>query len=145
MTDQASQQPDSLEIALQWAELPPEHLKIALQALEPELARQHQLRLLRAQLEAQEAKERRSHLLYLGGLVGGFFIVVAMLTGAVIVGTKGLPWLSAMLAGPSVLSLAGLFVLRRTESDSARHVAAAHGAALDTASQPGAGSNSGLV
>ncbi|MFM9373391.1 hypothetical protein [Streptomyces sp. Da 82-17] len=140
MTDRTPGEPTGLDIALQWAELPPEHLKAALQALEPELARRHEMRMLQARLEAQGAEDRRSHLLYLSGLVGGFLIVVAMLTASVIVGINGLPWLSAMLAGPSVLSLAGLFVLRRVDSGTARQVARAHDAALGAAQPtPGAG------
>ncbi|WP_405634417.1 hypothetical protein OHB53_09550 [Streptomyces sp. NBC_00056] len=129
------QQLNSLDIAMQWAELPAEHLKVALAALEPELARQYELSVLRARLEHQEAQDRRTHNLYLGGLIAGFIIVVAMLTGAVIVGVNDLPWLAAMLAGPSVLSLAGLFVLRRVDSASAREAGRAHREAL-AASQP---------
>ncbi|MFD8544656.1 hypothetical protein [Streptomyces sp. NPDC059649] len=140
MTDSKPQGDSTgLEIALQWAQLPAEHLKAALDALEPELARQHQLRVIQVQLAAQTERERRAHLLYLGGLVGGFLIVVAMLSAAVIVGINGLPWLSGLLAGPSVLSLAGLFVLRRVDSGAARNAARAHDAALNAASQPGAG------
>ncbi|MCD9592417.1 hypothetical protein [Streptomyces sp. 8ZJF_21] len=129
-------QPTGLEIALQWAQLPPEHLEIALKALDPELARQYELQLLREKLASQEIRDRRTHSLYLGGLIAGFVIVLAMLAGAVIVGVNGLPWLSAMLAGPSVLSLAGLFVLRRVDSNSAREVTRANRDALNLAQSP---------
>ncbi|MGW4878909.1 hypothetical protein ACWEPI_20395 [Streptomyces sp. NPDC004262] len=135
MNDPTSPQMNSLEIALQWAQLPSEHLEIALKALEPELARQHELRLLEVRLRVQEEKDRRTHYLYLAGLVAGFVVVVSMLTAAVVVGVNGLPWLSAMLSGPSVLSLAGLFVLRRVDSGSARETGRAHRAALIAAQQ----------
>ncbi|MCS0639393.1 hypothetical protein NX801_27910 [Streptomyces sp. LP05-1] len=153
MTDSHRPAPagSSLDIAMQWAQLPPEHLKIALKALEPELARQHELRLLQERLAAEERRERRSHSLYLGGLICGFTLAAAMLTGAVVVGINGLPWLAAMLAGPSVLSLAALFVLRRTDAVSARETARAHRAALAAAQppqplpQPGQGTGSPTV
>ncbi|WP_405476450.1 hypothetical protein [Streptomyces sp. NBC_00009] len=134
-SNQQPRQLNSLDIAMQWAALPPEHLKAALAALEPELARLHELSLLRARLEFKEAQDRRTHNLYLGGLIAGFIVVVAMLSGAVIVGINDMPWLAAMLAGPSVLSLAGLFVLRRVDSASARETGRAHREAL-AASQP---------
>ncbi|WP_143076571.1 hypothetical protein [Streptomyces sp. MUSC 14] len=140
-SDSSTSQPSGLEIALQWAQLPPEHLEVALKALDPELARQHEWRLEEARLKSLEAKDRRVHQLYFVGLIAGFVLAVGMLTAAVIVGVNGSPWLAAMLSGPSVLSLAGLFVLRRVDSDSARQIARAQSSALSAAYQaqvPGA-------
>ncbi|MFE3738982.1 hypothetical protein [Streptomyces sp. NPDC059134] len=122
-------QPNGLEIAMQWAELPPEHLRNALAALEPQLAREHEYRmaqdkalqeanLLRLRLQAEEEQNRRTHNLYMVGLIAGFIIALGMLTGAVVVGVNGEPWLAASLSGPSVLALAGLFVLRKSSSTS---------------------------
>ncbi|MEU8560556.1 hypothetical protein AB0C45_03610 [Streptomyces cyaneofuscatus] len=137
--------PSGLEIAMQWAELPAEHMKIALDALEPQLRREHEARTLQLQSEyqlalaevrAREATAKRAHHLYLTGLVTGFMISVAMLTGAVLVGVNDQPWLAAMLSGPSVIALATLFVLRRNEGGGIQAVAASQRAALSAAQQP---------
>jgi hypothetical protein len=80
---------DPLEEAFQWSSLPPEHLRIALTALEPQLAREHEYRMEQLRLETQAEADRRGHVLYLVGLVAGFAIVVGMLTGAVVVGSGG--------------------------------------------------------
>ncbi|MCT2590867.1 hypothetical protein LHJ74_13265 [Streptomyces sp. N2-109] len=126
--------PTSLEIAARWAELPADHLKAALRALEPQLAREHHYRL--ARLEQQEADARRAHRLGLAGLASGFLIAVSMLTGAVLVGLGGQPWLAAMLSGPSVLALATLFVLRRTDPTQTLAMARTHRAALSASTPP---------
>ncbi|WP_382465814.1 hypothetical protein ACFIN9_26425 [Streptomyces noursei] len=140
----SARQPTGLDIAMQWAELPAEHMKIALDALEPQLRREHEMRVLQQDAEhklalekikSQEAAARRSHTLYLTGLIAGFAISVAMLSGAVVVGVNGQPWLAAMLSGPGVLALATLFVLRRNERGQAQAVGAAQRAALDSAQQ----------
>ncbi|MFF3458968.1 hypothetical protein ACFYXH_32555 [Streptomyces sp. NPDC002730] len=127
----------TLEIVLQWAQLPPEHLNVAMKALEPELARQHQRELEQARLEAADAKDARAHRLYLGGLIAGFLLSTGMLTGAVVVGVNGQAWLAAMLSGPSVLSLAALFVLRKVDAGAARQSALLHQSALGAGTQPG--------
>lgn len=120
MTEEGSRKDlAGLEVALQWAMLPPDHLKVALESLELELARQHELRVLHAKIRAQAEKDHRNYILYVCGLISGFIIVLSMLGASVIVGVNGLPWLSAMLAGPSLLSLAVLFVLRRADTVSA--------------------------
>lgn len=121
---------DPLEAAFQWSSLPPEHLRIALTALEPQLAREHEYRMEQLRLEARAEADRRGHVLYLGGLVAGFTIVVGMLTGAVVVGVSGQPWLAAMLAGPSVLALATLFVLRKADPAQTRAVSGSQRAAF---------------
>ncbi|MEW2086822.1 hypothetical protein [Streptomyces sp. NPDC005283] len=126
----------TLEIVLQWAQLPPEHLNVAMQALEPELARQHQRELEQARLEAADAKDARVHKLYFGGLIAGFLLSTGMLTGAVVVGVNGQAWLAAMLSGPSVLSLAALFVLRKVDAGAARQNALIHRGALAAGTQP---------
>ncbi|MFC8780066.1 hypothetical protein [Streptomyces nigra] len=158
-TGTPSSQPSGLEIAMQWAELPAEHLQVALSALEPQLKRDHELRmsqeqrdhewrmeqeqsmralrLEQARLAAEDATARRAHALYLTGLIAGFVLSIGMLTGAVIVGMNDQPWLAAMLSGPSLLALATLFVLRRNDSATNQSVARAQRAALNAA-QPAA-------
>jgi hypothetical protein len=126
----------ALEIALQWSQLPPEHLEIALRAMEPQLARDHDLKMEKLRLAAENKREARTQTLYIAGLAAGFVIVVGMLGSAVIVGINGQPWLAAMLAGPSVISLAGLFVLRRVDSTAARGAARTTRSALNAVYQP---------
>ncbi|GAA3386352.1 hypothetical protein GCM10017750_68840 [Streptomyces racemochromogenes] len=122
---------------MQWAQLPAEHLQIALKALEPELKRQHEFRMqqdahrqelelermrlesaqqqLTQQLEHDEHQAKRSHTLYLVGLFAGFLISGGTLGGAIYVGIHDQPWLASLLAGPTLLALATLFVLRKND------------------------------
>ncbi|MFF1843081.1 hypothetical protein ACFVW9_15210 [Streptomyces sp. NPDC058217] len=138
--------PTGLEIAMQWADLPAEHLQIALKALEPQLRREHELRmeqqravqqldLERMRLSDKEAQAKRSHALFMAGLIAGFVVAVGMLAGAVVVGVQGHVWLAAMLSGPSVLALAGLFVLRKTDSAQMDAVQRSQRSALNAAQQ----------
>lgn len=118
-----------LQIAKMWAELPAEHLEVSLKALEPELQRDHEYRTLlarneerhRARLERQLEK-RRAHVRYLCGLWAGFTIAVGMLGAAVFMGLHQQPWLAALLSGPSLLALAKLFVIRKSDAADARSV-----------------------
>ncbi|MDQ7909048.1 hypothetical protein RB614_31445 [Phytohabitans sp. ZYX-F-186] len=117
--------PAGLELARRLATaLPADELQAALRALEPELCREHEWRLRSAQLKHEESQARRAHVLYLVGLGAGFLVSMTMLTGAVIVGVHGQPWLAAALSGPSVIALTTLFVLRRSDALATR--AAAH-------------------
>lgn len=133
-----------LEVARAWADVPVEHLEVALKALEPQLLRDHEYRMAQQQIdrelklkamEAVEIRAKRAHALYLAGLVAGFIITVGMLTGAVIVGSNDQPWLAAMLSGPSVLALATVFVLRRNDTTQSRAVARNQRLALNAATQ----------
>ncbi|WP_436749189.1 hypothetical protein [Streptomyces sp. URMC 129] len=83
-----------------------------------------------------EVQAARAHRLYLLGLVAGFIIGAGMLVGAVVLGTAGQPWLSAMFAGPSLLALVTIFVLRRNDGAQAKAVERASRAAANTAGQP---------
>lgn len=131
---------------MQWAELPSEHLQAALKALEPQLRREHEARmerekvaskieLERMRLSVEEGQAARSHTLYLLGLIAGFIVTIGMLAGAVIVGINNQPWLAALLAGPSVSILAGLFVLRRNDHNQMKALLAAQRAAIGIAGQ----------
>jgi hypothetical protein len=136
-----------LEIAMQWAELPAEHLQVALKALEPQLRREHELRMAQQvalqqleleslRLQAREKSASRSHMLLITGLIAGFLLSAGMLTGAVIIGMEGHVALASMLSGPSVLALASLFVLRRSDVNQTRAVARAQAAASQAAQAP---------
>ncbi|MGW7535193.1 hypothetical protein [Amycolatopsis sp. NPDC054798] len=126
-------------IAQMWAQVSPEHLEIALKALEPELQREHEHRLetLRRteneqrrchqegerKLRQLENEQRRRHVRYLSGLWAGFALAAGMLTGGVIVGVSGQTWLAALLTGPSLLALAKLFVIRRADASDTQQIA----------------------
>ncbi|MFE1791885.1 hypothetical protein ACFW7J_26420 [Streptomyces sp. NPDC059525] len=129
--------PNGLAYALQWSQLPVEHLQIALKAIEPELKREHELRMQQdahvqelqlerlrlesaqqqfaEQLQHEERQAKRSHTLYLMGLFAGFLISGGTLGGAIYVGIHDQPWLASLLAGPTLLALATLFVLRKND------------------------------
>lgn len=136
-----------LEIAMQWADLPAEHLQVALKALEPQLRREHELRMAQQaavqqvelenlRLQSREKAARRSHLLLISGLVAGFLLSAGMLAGAIVVGREGHVALASMLSGPSVLALASLFVLRRTDAAQTRATAQAHATATQASPGP---------
>ncbi|GAB2814192.1 hypothetical protein GCM10022221_10030 [Actinocorallia aurea] len=59
---------------------------------------------------------KRTHTLFVSGLAAGFLIVSGMVTAAVVVGLQGHAWLPMSLSGPSVIILAGLFVLRTLDT-----------------------------
>jgi hypothetical protein len=125
-----------------------EHLEVALKTFEPQLVRDQEYRMAQLEIEreltlrkieAEDARVQRTHALYLAGLAAGFIISVGMLVGAVIVGSDQ-PWLAAMLSGPSVVSLAGLFVLRRIDTVQSRMAARHQRQALNfMPPDPGAG------
>ncbi|WP_205522290.1 hypothetical protein [Streptomyces sp. S1A1-7] len=130
-----AREPAGFGIAKQWAELPAEHLKVALEALEPQLQREHEAQMEHMRLAVQEAEAARTHRLYLWGLITGFVLTVGMLTGAVIVGSNNQPVLAGILSGPSVIALATIFVLRRNDAKQMQMAARVHQAALNAASQ----------
>jgi hypothetical protein len=124
MPDEKPSASHAVQIARMWARVPAEHLEIALKALEPELQREHerQLEILRHEnayrleaLEQEKETSRQRHLRYLCGLWAGFTTAIGMLTGAIAVGVHGQLWLAALLTGPSLIALAKIFVLRRSD------------------------------
>lgn len=133
-----------LEVARAWADIPVDHLEVALKALEPQLTRDHEYRTAQQRIDRElelkaievgESRAKQAHALYLSGLVAGFVITVGMLSGAVIVGSNDQPWLAAMLSGPSVLALATVFVLRRNDAAQSRAVERSQRLILDAAAQ----------
>ncbi|MER7916509.1 MULTISPECIES: hypothetical protein [unclassified Streptomyces] len=120
----------------------PEQLKIAFEALEPQLKREHQLRLRqidsqredrrRAAEEAtrtaehsfREARERRQHTFRMASLCAGAIVSVAMLGAGVYI-ARDVWWLATLLCGPSLIALVKIFVLRRGDTDDMRTVARA--------------------
>ncbi|MFI6637383.1 hypothetical protein ACIBI7_51610 [Nonomuraea fuscirosea] len=106
------------EIASMWAKLPSDHLSVALAALEPELKREHAYRLA----TLKDAADRRTHVLHMTGLIAGFGIALAMLGAAVWLGINNQPWLAALMAGPSIIAIIKILVLRRSGPDDIKDV-----------------------
>ncbi|MFF2145526.1 hypothetical protein [Kitasatospora sp. NPDC058190] len=133
-----------LDIAAKWGEvLGPEKLELALKALEPQLKREHEARMRRlddirareerqaaaadseakrvaaaekvkAEIGLRDADRRRSHIYRMSGLISGVVLSLSLLISAVAV-APAQPWLAAALSGPSLLALAKIFVLRRSD------------------------------
>ncbi|MGW9424017.1 hypothetical protein ACWGSU_22005 [Streptomyces koyangensis] len=127
-------------------------LKVALKALEPQLAREHAVHELvaqqaerRAEREAEQERhaaelaERRAlaeaqQRLMFVRLIVGAVLALAML-GAGIFVVRDAWWLAALLCGPSLIALGKLFVLGRSDSDDMRYVAGGARGATDAAAQ----------
>ncbi|MEV8289667.1 hypothetical protein [Streptomyces niveus] len=143
-----------LDIAARWGDmLGPEKLQIALKALEPQLKREHEVRMkhldnLRAQAErdttqekvagernARDAERRRNHVYRMSGLVAGGVLSLALL-GAGVVVAPDQPWLAAGLCGPSLLALVKVFVLRRSDSSDMKAVERAARESANAAAPP---------
>lgn len=143
-----------MDIAMKWgAVLGPEKLQIALRALEPQLKRDHQALMKRldmqaeaaaradaavaaaAEREAQEKREQRKHTRHMAGLTVGAVVAVAMLGAGVYVANTDAWWLAIVLCGPSLLALAKIFVLRRSDPGDMQAVTAAARSATNAASQ----------
>ncbi|MFE7358037.1 hypothetical protein ACFU8Q_34120 [Streptomyces sp. NPDC057543] len=131
-----------LEIAMKWGSaLGPDKLEVALKALEPELRRHHKERMTRltlqreaAQQASKERSEERAHKRHVAGLAVGGVVAVAMLAAGVYV-AKDAWWLALVLCGPSLLALAKVFVLRRSDPDDMRAVTQAARTATNAAGQ----------
>lgn len=115
-----SERSSALEIAKKWSKIPSEHLEIALKALEPELQREHQRRL--AEQRQIERDAQRKHVRYLCGLWAGLSLAVVMLTVGVILAIYGLLWPALLCTGPSLVAMAKIFVLRRSDPEDIRAV-----------------------
>lgn len=143
-----------MSIAMQWGKvLDPEKLEIALKALEPQLKRDHQVVMARLEMQraaaerahsaevaaaervAAERREQRRHNRHMAGLVVGAVVAVAMLGAGVYVAQTDRWWLSILLCGPSLLALAKVFVLRRSDPDDMKFVSQATRGAMNSAGQ----------
>ncbi|MFF3710867.1 hypothetical protein [Streptomyces phaeochromogenes] len=110
-----------LEIARRWGQVSDaDQLKVALNALEPELQREHEFRM--KQLEQTGARDKRAHRLKMTSLIVGALVSIGMLTGGVYV-AKDAWWLATLLCGPSLISMAVIIILRRHDAKAAKVVA----------------------
>lgn len=132
-----------LEIAMKWGAAlgGPEQLKVAFEALEPQLKREHQIRLKQleaqkqaAEREARAEREIRQYKLRMTSLIVGAVMSVAMLGAGVYV-AKDVWWLAMVLCGPSLIAILKIIVLRRSDAGDMAAVAAAAKAATSAASQ----------
>ncbi|MGW2933969.1 hypothetical protein ACWDA7_19440 [Streptomyces sp. NPDC001156] len=143
-----------LEIAMKWGAAlgGPEQLKVAFEALEPQLKREHQVRLkqlerehqvrlkqLEAQKHAAERKARaereiRQYKFRVTSLIVGAIMSVAMLGAGVYV-AKDVWWLAMVLCGPSLIAILKIIVLRRSDPGDISAVTAAAKGAMSAASQ----------
>ncbi|WP_030331028.1 hypothetical protein [Streptomyces sp. NRRL B-1381] len=131
-----------LEIAMRWGDaLGADKLDIALKALEPELRRAHRERMTRLEMQRQsserefaERREQRAHRRHLAGMVVGGVISVAMLGAGVFVAADAW-WLAALLCGPSLLALAKVFVLSRSDPEDMKAVSVGGRGATNAAAQ----------
>ncbi|MER5782782.1 hypothetical protein ABT104_13830 [Streptomyces mobaraensis] len=143
-----------IEIAMKWGAAlgGPEQLKVAFEALEPQLRREHQIRLKQLELQrenaqrqavdavraaertAREVRERRQHTFRMAGLYAGVVVSVAMLGAGVYI-AKDVWWLATLLCGPSLIALVKIFVLRRSDEADMRAAVSGSRYAMDAAGQ----------
>ncbi|WP_330435879.1 hypothetical protein OIC43_37230 [Streptomyces sp. NBC_00825] len=132
-----------LEIAMKWGTAlgGPAKLDVALKALEPQLRRDHKERMTRLEMQRQEAeraslerREERAHRRHLAGLIVGAALAISMLGSGVYVAPDS-PWLATLLCGPSLLALAKVFVLRRSDAGDMAAVSRAARTSTNAATQ----------
>lgn len=111
-----------LEIALQWAQLPPEHLQLALKALEPQLRREHEFRTEQLRITEIQKAESRKYAIFLASLISGFAVAVGLLVGGAVASSNNQPWLALLFAGPSIFALVKLFLMARAQGDELRKI-----------------------
>jgi hypothetical protein len=112
------------------ARLPTEKFKLALQAVETQLARDHEFRMKQEENRILDAANARTHILFLRGLIAGFVLSVGMIAASVVVGLKGHVWLATSLSGPCLVMLAALFVLRKLDTKQLGIISRAQAGAL---------------
>ncbi|MFD8545777.1 hypothetical protein [Streptomyces sp. NPDC059649] len=132
-----------LEIAMKWGQAfgGPEQLQVALAALEPQLKREHQIRIKqldmqtkKAERQTREAREIRQHRFRMASLIVGSVLSIAMLAAGVYV-AKDAWWLASLLCGPSLISMAAIIILRRHDNEAMKAVADAAKRATSAAAQ----------
>jgi hypothetical protein len=132
-----------LEIAMKWGGAlgGPEQLKVALEALEPQLQREHAVRLKQLEIQANKAeqearavREKRQHRFKMASLVVGAIVSIAMLGAGVYV-AKDAWWLATLLCGPSLIGMALIIILRRHDAEIMRAVAGAARRSTNAAGQ----------
>ncbi len=125
---------------MQWADVGTDQLKAALEAMEPELVREHRVLLQRlkmqreAEQQYEERREQRAHRRQMTEVIVGAVLALAMLGAGVYVAADAW-WLATLLCGPSLLALAKVFVLRRSDPDDMKHLSRAARTSTNAAGQ----------
>ncbi|MFB7864739.1 MULTISPECIES: hypothetical protein [unclassified Streptomyces] len=131
---QEARQPSALDIATQWATLPAEHLAVALAALDPQLAREHEARMQaerdralaeQERIRARSAERLRAHRRHLHGVYAGLVVALATLGASVYFGIHDHPVLAGTFFGPTLLALVKIFTLGRSDAADLKLAAAA--------------------
>ncbi|MEU5314380.1 hypothetical protein [Streptomyces sp. NPDC021562] len=130
-----------MQIAMQWRELGAEQLRAALEAMEPELRREHRVLMMRLDMQReaeqrryQERQAERAHKRQMTEVIVGAVLALAMLGAGVYVAPHS-PWLATLLCGPSLLALIKVFVLRRSDPNDMKYVAGAAQTSTNAAAQ----------
>lgn len=114
----------ALSYAKEWAQLPPQHLRVALKTLEPTMQRQHDLLVIQA---------RQRYILDLVGLISGFIVSLASVGSAFFFGLSNNYVMAGVMLSPSVFAITKILILRRSDKRDMR----AAGVALAAITQPG--------
>jgi len=132
-----------LEIAMKWGQAlgGPQQLKVAFEALEPQLKREHEIRIRQLEIQAKkleqaarEVRDRRQHQFKMTSLVVGAVLSVAMLGAGVYVAHDSW-WLASLLCGPSMIGMALIIILRRHDAAVTKAIADAARRSTNAAAQ----------
>ncbi|MFF0216141.1 hypothetical protein [Streptomyces vinaceus] len=132
-----------LDIAMRWGQAlgGAEQLKVALDALEPQLKREHQIRMKqlemqakRSEQQAKDVRDKRAHHFKVTSLIVGAVLSLGMLGAGVYVANDSW-WLASLLCGPSLIGMALIFILRRHDAATARAIADAARRSTNAAAQ----------
>ncbi|MFE1131288.1 hypothetical protein ACFW6R_32005 [Streptomyces albidoflavus] len=128
-----------LQVAREWGALGAEGLEVALKAMDAQLAREHDLAVMKlkaeqqyAEIAAHKEREDADRRLVRTRLVVGCVMALVMMGTGIAVATYAW-WLSALLCGPSLLALTHVLVLGRNDPGALRYIAGASRQATDAA------------
>lgn len=128
----------------QWYDAPPEALRGALATIKAKqalISRENVLRLElnhdleKERIQAATQTEQLRHRRHVVNVSVGAVISIALL-GAGVAVVASAPWLSVILCGPSLLALAKVFVLHRSDPDDMKLLSRASNNATNAAPQP---------
>ncbi|MFE7072654.1 hypothetical protein ACFU96_21485 [Streptomyces sp. NPDC057620] len=107
-----------------WKDLPPAHLKLALQFWNDRVTADHELRMV---------QEKNRNRLDVMGLIAAFVVSGACVGSAIYFGVMRDYWMAGIMLGPSVFAIMKLFITRKAGKVDLK----ASGASLGVVSQPG--------
>ncbi|MCX5604909.1 hypothetical protein OOK29_42975 [Streptomyces phaeochromogenes] len=107
-----------------WKDLPPSHLKLALQFWNDRVTADHELRMV---------QEKNRNRLDVMGLIAAFGVSAASVGSAIYFGAIHDYWMAGIMLGPSVFAIMKLFITRKAGKTDLK----AAGSTLGVISQPG--------